>query len=369
MRSVTKAMMAIGIAALFALGLGSVQAEDPVAPATIANDVAAAEAKSTLSVMTYNVEGLPFPLRMGRSNAAHRIADKLRMMREAGLQPHVVVLQEAFGEAQRAIGKAAGYRYIAFGPDAALANTEPMTDRDRAFAAGARFMKGERSGKLMGSGLAILSDYPIVAVQRAAFPAYACAGFDCLANKGVMLATVQVPGVAQPVAVVATHLNSKQASGTSKDRWTYAFQRQVETVGLFLKDHLAAATPYVLAGDLNIGRSPSRTATFEAMLAALPRSTEAGVVRTALRTCLDGGSTQSCLVGTPADVRKSFQHNKDWQAFAPGAGTQVALLGIDAPFGQDARGRMLSDHVGYTAFYRLSAAQPTSGGERVVALR
>jgi endonuclease/exonuclease/phosphatase family metal-dependent hydrolase len=305
---------------------------------------------------------------MGRSSAAHRIGDKLKEMRAAGVQPHVVVLQEAFGEAQHAIGKTAGYRYVAFGPDSGLTNTEQMTDRDRAFAAGARFMKGERSGKMMDSGLAVLSDYPIVSVSRAAFPAYACAGFDCLANKGVMLVMVKVPGVAQPMAVVATHLNSKNASGTGRDRWTYAFQRQVETVGLFLKDHLDAGTPYVLAGDLNIGRSPSRTAMFKAMLAGLPRSTEAGVVRTALHTCLDGGDP-TCTIGAPADVRKSYQRNKDWQAFAPGAGTHVALLGVDAPFGQDQRGRMLSDHVGYTAFYRLTAAQAGQGGDRVVALR
>jgi endonuclease/exonuclease/phosphatase family metal-dependent hydrolase len=368
MRALMTWTVAIGTAAALAIGLGAVQAQDWAAPALVASEVQQ-KAEPTLSVMTYNVEGLPFPLRIGRNNAAHKIADRLMQMRKAGLQPHVVVLQEAFGDAQQSIGKEAGYAFSAFGPDSHLANDEPMSAEDRAFAAKASFFKGERSGKMMGSGLAILSDYPIVSVRKASFPAYACAGFDCLANKGVVLAMVRVPGVAQPVAVVATHLNSKNASGVAKSRWVYAFDRQVQTVGLFLKAHLDAATPYVLAGDLNIGKSPTRTALFETMLAGLPRATQAGVVRTALKTCLSG-TDEGCMVSSTADVRKSFAHNKDWQAFAPGAATSVALLGIDAPFGRDAKGRMLSDHVGYTAFYRLKGVEAGGvGGERVLALR
>jgi endonuclease/exonuclease/phosphatase family metal-dependent hydrolase len=367
MRALTKWTVVIGSAVALAVGLGAVQAQDWAPPTLVASEVQQ-KAEPTLSVMTYNVEGLPFPLRIGRNSAAHHIADRLHQMRDAGLQPHVVVLQEAFGEAQRAIGQEAGYRYIAFGPDSNLANDEPMNPEDKAFAAKASFFKGERWGKVMGSGLAILSDYPIVSVQKLAFPAYACAGYDCLANKGVMLAMVQVPGAAEPVAVVATHLNSKDASGVARSRWIYAFNRQVQSVSKFLQAHLDAGAPYVLAGDLNIGRSPDRTARFETMLAGLPRATEAGVVRTALKTCLSG-TDDGCMVSSPSDVRKSYAHNKDWQAFAPGAATRVALLGIDAPFGEDAKGRMLSDHIGYTAFYRLTGIERAAGGSGVVALR
>lgn len=359
--------VAAGIAGLLglALGLSQVQAQEWTPP--ILDETAArADGASTLSVMTYNIEGLPFPLRMGRNAAAHRIADRLKEMRAAGQQPHVVVLQEAFGDAQRSIGREAGYKYVAFGPSRDLANTEPMSAEDKQFAAGAELMKGERAGKWMGSGLAILSDYPIVSVARAAFPAYACAGFDCLANKGVMMATVAVPGVAQPIAVIATHLNSKNASGVAKGRWTYAFARQVQTMGSFLKANLAPDIPYVVAGDLNIGRSPLRSATFASMLAALPRAAAGGLVRTALATCL-GGTDEGCTVGSPVELRKSFVHNKDWQAYADGGATRVGVLAVDAPFGHDAKGRMLSDHIGYTAFYRLAAAAPA--GATVTALR
>lgn len=367
MRALVKSMAAIGLVATLLLALGDVQAQQWAAP-ILSSPGDQQTAGSTLSVMTYNVEGLPFPLRLGRSDAAHRIADRLREMRVAGLQPHVVVLQEAFGEAQHAIGKDAGYRYTAFGPKRDMVNNEPMSLEDRQFAAGARFLKGERSGKIMGSGLAILSDYPIVSVASVAFPAYACAGFDCLANKGVVLALIRVPGVDQPVAVVATHLNSKNASGVSKARWAYAWQRQVQTASLFLQAQIAAGTPYVIAGDLNIGRSANRSAAFESMLAALPRTLDAGIVRTALKACLSSPS-EGCVVNSPGDLRKSFTHNKDWQAFASGATTGVSLLGLDAPFGHDASGRMLSDHVGYTAFYRLAPVASVGSPVRVAALR
>jgi endonuclease/exonuclease/phosphatase family metal-dependent hydrolase len=369
MRKLAGWVAGIGTVAALLTGLASVQAEEWSPPALVASEVQQ-KAWPTLSVMTYNVEGLPFPVRLGRSTAAHRIADRLRNMREAGLQPHVVVLQEAFGEAQQAIGREAGYRYIAVGPDSRATNNEPMSAEDEDFAAQARFFKGERSGKVMGSGLVILSDYPIRSVRRTVFPAYACAGFDCLANKGVMLAMVDVPGVAQPVAVVATHMNSKTSSHVPEPRHRYAFLRQVATVSNFLKANLSPDTPYVLAGDTNIGKSSPRLAAFQAMLAGLPRSTDAGVIRTALDSCLSG-TDDGCMISSPVEVRKSFAHNKDWEAFAPGAATSVALLGIDAPFGHDAKGRMLSDHIGYTAFYRLKPVETTSrtAGNQVLALR
>ncbi|UAK26225.1 endonuclease/exonuclease/phosphatase family protein [Sphingomonas nostoxanthinifaciens] len=345
--------------------LTGVSAEETLPQASPPALVEARADANTLSVMTYNIEGLPTPVRFGRSDAARRIAEQLAAMRADGAQPHVVVLQEAFGSAQRSIGRKAGYRYVAFGPDRDLVNHEPESDADRAFARRGNFMKGEGIGKWAGSGLAILSDYPIVSVARTAFPTFACAGYDCLANKGVMLAMVQVPGAAQPVAVVATHMNSRQASGVSADRFTYAWMRQSETIGSFLKANLAAGTPYVLAGDTNIGKSVERRAAFEAMLASLPRATDAGVVRTALGTCL--GADSGCALGQAVEVKKAFRRGKDWQAYASGAELAIAPAAIDAPFGHDANGRMLSDHIGYTAFYRLADARPAAGG--VVALR
>ncbi|WP_174274235.1 endonuclease/exonuclease/phosphatase family protein, partial [Sphingomonas bacterium] len=260
--------LTVGVAAALVTVAAVAEAQDGLMPL---NRHAVAPAPTGLSVLTYNVEGLPFPFATGRSGAARRIAERLAALRAEGQQPHVVVLQEAFGSAQQAIGEQAGYRYTALGPDRDLRNDEPMTDADRAFVGHARLIKGETVGKWRGSGLAILSDYPIVRVRRVAFPAWACAGYDCIANKGVLLAEIAVPGSDKPVTVIATHMNSKDASGVSKARWNGAFDRQVETIGKFLTANLDRDAPYVLAGDTNIGKSIPRKAAFEAMLAGLPR--------------------------------------------------------------------------------------------------
>jgi len=339
--------------------MGPAEAQDQVGAAPGATLQQIKGDGPTLSVLTYNVEGLPAPFAWGRSSAAEQIAERLKSLRASGEQPHVVVLQEAFGEAQKSIGKTAGYRYTAFGPGKHFASDEQMTDADRAFAAKARYMKGEDMGKWRGSGLAILSDYPIVAVKKAAFPAWACAGFDCLANKGMLMAEIAVPGVDKPVAVIVTHMNSKNASGVSKDRWTGAFSRQAQSIGTFLAKNLDPSMPYIFAGDTNIGKSPERREWFERAFKSLPRTAANEEVRTALATCLVAKS--ACTVEAPAQAEKSYNRGKDLQVYADGATVKIQPLGIGVPFGANSRGKMLSDHIGYTAVYRLqTVSQPTS---------
>ncbi len=340
-----------GLAAAITAVAGVAEAQDGLAP--IAPSITASMQQG-LSVLTYNVEGLPAPFAWGRASAARQIGLRLAQMRAAGEQPHVVVLQEAFGPVQQEIGQRAGYKYIAFGPDRDLKNDEAMSDQDRVFAAKARYLKGEALGKWRGSGLVILSDYPILRVRKAAFPAFACAGYDCMANKGVLLADILVPGSDKPVSVIATHMNSKQASGVSKERFGYAFDRQAQTIGKFLAANLDPSAPYVFAGDTNIGKSVTRKATLENMFAALPRSVTEPT-RMVLATCLDDASA-ACTITARADTEKAYKHGKDWQVYADGAVTRIRPLAIDVPFGPDKKGRMLSDHIGYTALYRLEPA-------------
>ncbi len=65
-----------------------------------------------LSVMTYNIHGLPWPVAWGRTSAFVQIAQRLGALRAQGRQPHVVLLQEAFTQQAQSIGRAAGYRYV-----------------------------------------------------------------------------------------------------------------------------------------------------------------------------------------------------------------------------------------------------------------
>ncbi|MDK4807533.1 MAG: endonuclease/exonuclease/phosphatase family protein [Novosphingobium aromaticivorans] len=307
----------------------------------------AAEARfdGSLSVLTYNVKGLPWPVALGRNAALESIATRLRDMRLSGRAPQIVVLQEAFtGEAQ-AIGAAAGYRVIVSGPGADTPGSTTMSAADRAYASRARWWKGETEGKFVGSGLQILSDYPVESVHRLAFPAFACAGYDCLANKGAVLATLNIPGMAMPVDVFTTHLNSRRASGVEDDRTIYAYRRQVGSLTQFIRANHDPRNPLIVAGDFNVGSAPPRRTVLFTQVRT--NWTSNGPIRDAF----DAFQQRGGVLGQ--DAAWSFRRARDWQFFSGGTAASLELTGIEVPFGRERSGGMLSDHVGYTVHYRL----------------
>ncbi|TZG29555.1 endonuclease/exonuclease/phosphatase family protein [Sphingomonas montanisoli] len=301
-----------------------------------------------LSVMTYNVEGLPFPARIGRSRSLAAIGERLRELRSVGRQPHIVLLQEAFSEDAAKIGALGGYRYIADGPSRDLAGALPRTAADIAFANEASQLKGEADGKWTGSGLRILSDYPIVGVRRIAFPAFACGGFDCLANKGAVMALIKVPALSAPVAVVDTHLNSRYAAGVSFDRSLYAYHRQVDALSAFLKANYVSGAPLIVAGDFNIGKDKARAAYVEQAATRWWNGAGQTVLPDAMHAC---AADDACAAGLSDDARYSMKRRRDWQFLGHGGGIAFDTRQIATPFGHEADGTMLSDHVGYIAYY------------------
>jgi endonuclease/exonuclease/phosphatase family metal-dependent hydrolase len=308
-------------------------------------------ADSGLSVMTYNVEGLPWPVRLGRDAAIERITERLGALRRLGRQPHIVVLQEAFTDAAKRIGPDSGYRYVAGGPTRDLRAEGSADPTDIAFASLGTHLKGEGMGKLVDSGLQIFSDYPILAVRRAAFPAEVCAGYDCLANKGVVMALVAVPGSPTPLAIIDTHLNSRRAAHVSFRRSLYAYRRQLEALDAFLRSEVPPGLPLILAGDFNVGRDRHRQAAFSAHLADWSRDPKNLPLREALRTCFAPDRPCGTL---PRDASFSRARGRDRQLFIPSNDTAMTVRGVAVPFGHEADGTMLSDHVGYTAYYTLS---------------
>ncbi len=118
-----------------------------------------------VSLLTYNVKGLPWPVAGGRVAALQSIAATLRSMHLRGDAPDIAVVQEAFTEGAREMIRASGYRYAALGPGTdSTTEGRPSTD-ERVFADAARWSVGETEGKFVGSGLAIMSDYPILRVR------------------------------------------------------------------------------------------------------------------------------------------------------------------------------------------------------------
>ena len=74
-------------------------------------------------------------------------------------------------------------------------------------------------------------------------------------------------------------------------------------------------------------------------------------VRAALDTCLQAGAL--CPTDNRSDLAFSQKRGRDYQLFASGGSTNLTLKSMAALFGHDADGRMLSDHVGYAATYRI----------------
>lgn len=313
-------------------GMTVASASPPPRPPEAAPLAFASPASGELTVLTYNVKGLPWPVASGRDQAMARIGERLAAMRREGRQPGVVVLQEAFTPQAKAISSAAGYAWQVQGP---YARSEPGNP------VGGSWYLGETQAAVLDSGLAVFSDYPVLAVERMAFPEGDCAGYDCLAAKGVLLVTLDVPG-AGPVTVAATHLNSRKASGAPFARANAAYSRQVAFLGAALRARRQAPGPLIFAGDFNRGDRPSRIAALDA---ALDPSAEA------LERLADAGRLDGAQRGDFSTIRR---RGRDMQFASDGRMLRVEPIAAHVPFGTESDGTMLSDHLGYVVSYRLT---------------
>jgi endonuclease/exonuclease/phosphatase family metal-dependent hydrolase len=331
----------------FAALCGAMIAFSPAAADTITPSAPAEQAGGAISILSYNVEGLPWPAAHGRRAAADKIAASLEQERLAGSAPHVVALQEAFGRDQKRIGKEAGYNYAAFGPNHRLVSSLAATDDDQRFMHRARAWLGETLGKHANSGLAVFSDYPIVWTKRVAYPGYACAGWDCLANKGALAVALAVPGYSEPVVVIDTHLNSRRASHAASTRSLYAYQRQVGILQNFIDRSSQGAGAVILTGDFNVGLDPLRQAYLGQHLlsaddlALAAEETECG------KHCR--------MLADPATVATvDLKGAKSLIAFRDTAG-DLSPGGRPGTFGRNANGDMLSDHIGLAVRFQSAS--------------
>lgn len=313
---------------------------------------AAKSMEASLSVMTYNVHGLPWPLATGREGAFMRISARLSSLRHANAQPHIIVLQEAFTKEAKQIAPRAGYRFIVNGPSRDLESTVRASRQDAEFANAASFLNGETSGKFLDSGLQIASDYPILSVRRAAFPVFACAGYDCLANKGLLLVTISVPGSATAITVATTHMNSKRASGVSQERSLYAYRRQVAMIDNFIAANRDPNLPIIFAGDFNASNVARRSY----LISKGPLNWSRLPMQSALQNCMaDAAQRGEAINALAATVIK---RGRDWQFYERGVSASVEAVKLVVPFGRERDGTMLSDHIGYGIIYRFQKSLP-----------
>jgi endonuclease/exonuclease/phosphatase family metal-dependent hydrolase len=290
-----------------------------------------------ISVLTYNVRGLPWPLALNRAKALREIGRELAAMREEGRQPDVVLIQEGFRQEVATLVRESGYRYWARGPgrgERTAFEGDVVRARD--------LLKGEGLGKLFNAGLHVLSDAPILEVRTAAYNN--CAGFDCLANKGAMLVRLAPEWSPTPIDVVNTHMNARKASGAPRARTLPAHNGQTRELSAFLKTHRAAAHPLLVGGDFNIRNSPARY-DYDAGQRSFTVVGE---------YCSRPGS--GCGDGAPDSSAKPWLRTQDLQGFRDGA---LRVQPVASRYLFDEGTKRLSDHEAYLVRYRLSWSAQT----------
>lgn len=315
----------------------------PPIPSRLASDGVTRTA--TLSVLTYNVEGLAWPARSGRAAEVRRIGEHLAALRATGKAPDVVLFQEVFsGPAKKAV-LATGYPAIVPGPRRTTPDIRMFRGKlpDRA-----NPRRGEVGLRLTGSGLVIASRYPVLLTRNQGYGRRSCAGLDCLANKGIMLARIAIPGVPAPIDIYDTHMNSRGASRVPAARNLEAHARQATEASAFIDRSHDDRFPIVFGGDFNMRRSHQRWENF----------TRYQPMQLVHRVCMQPGS--GCDVHMSWNGDEPWIDTQDLQFFEPGEGIDIRPVRVDALFDGGFNGPVLSDHHGFMVTYRLTWREPAA---------
>jgi endonuclease/exonuclease/phosphatase family metal-dependent hydrolase len=294
-----------------------------------------------LTVLTYNVAGLPFPAR-GDTRRGMKSIERAWDNEFAEEPPDVTLLQEAFVPSATRLASRVGYRNVLRGPRRLDKPNPRPESAAKEFRQQRRLIKGERWFTLMGSGLVAATDLAVVRKVSQPFGRHSCAGYDCLANKGVMLIEIDIPGMPEPLFVLNTHLNSRRASGVKDERSLYAYRRQVMEIMELLDREWGGRGPLVWAGDLNARGNLDRFTYQEERLPG----------ELAHRYCAD--NPHHCAVRISWDNDEPWLDTQDLQGFLDGQWVWIKPVAITARFDEPVDGRMLSDHDGLEVRWRLS---------------
>ncbi len=306
-----------------------------------------------IMVLTYNVQELPWALVGDRGEDLEAIGQRLKQLRLISAAPQVVVLQEAFGENSPAMLKTAGYKHMVMGPDAAMPRPDPKKPLDPSFVSAISLFSGEGQAPAVSSGLIIASDYPILSVKAMPYPKNTCAGYDCLANKGVMLVRLAVPGMDQPLEVVTSHLNAGKKSGVAPERSLYAHSQQLEAFSDFLGTERTRLSPMIIAGDFNVSHSEGRLVNLRATFKGLGAQAAAAMGKHKYEAKCKLAPA-SCLGELPIRSNVPLVHSLDWQFTIPSGTTSFKPIERVVLFGKEPDGTMLSDHIGYAVRFKLN---------------
>jgi hypothetical protein len=235
---------------------------DPAALPTV-ETLAGGRKAMRLRVLLWNVEGLPWPIRSGRGPKLAAIADWIAKRRAAGLGPDILILHKAFVPEASRIPLAASFDTIIPGPALGAERHAAPAAAPGGYADGGHLWKGEHIGKWLDGGLYVATDLPVTATKSEAFGADSCAGYDCLSNKGGLLATIRLPGAPEPLYLFNTHRNSREPAKVDIPRAEASHLLQTHENDAFLSV-LPASAAMIAAGDFNNYRAGDKAGRFAA---------------------------------------------------------------------------------------------------------
>jgi endonuclease/exonuclease/phosphatase family metal-dependent hydrolase len=313
-----------------------------------------ATAFTEIDVLTYNIEGLPFPARNNRGPDLREIARRLAEFHASGEGPDIILFQEVFSkDAARAVTDA-GYRSIATGP---RTRTPQDPNTEGALPGRRNIFRGEIGRTFTSAGLAIATDYPIMGAGYIPYARQSCAGFDCLSNKGILFAEVAIPGVPGLVDVYTTHMQSQGSSRVIVERHAEAHRRQMNELASYVRSSSPLTDPILIGGDFNMRNSDVRHYTFDRVTAGTSANSPTSLVGNVHRYCSEHRDT--------CDVRQDWSEDQWFRVqnlhlFQSGNVVKVRPIRVEGMFDGGPSGPVLSDHNGFRVVYEFS--WPVSGG-------
>ena len=307
-----------------------------------------ATAYTEVDVLTYNIEGLPFPARNNRGPDLREIARRLAEFRASGEGPDIILFQEVFSKDAARTVTDAGYRSVATGP---RTRTRQDPNTEGALPGKRNIFKGEVGRTFTSAGLAIATDYPIMGAGYIPYARQSCAGFDCLSNKGILFAEVAIPGVPGLVDVYTTHMQSQGSSRVIVERHAEAHRRQMNELAAYVRSSSPLTDPLLIGGDFNMRNSDVRHYTFDRVTADAAERNAIAPVGNVHRYCSEHRDT--------CDVRQDWNDDQWFRVqnlhlFQSGNVVQVRPIRVEGMFDGGPSGPVLSDHNGFRVVYELS---------------
>lgn len=266
-----------------------------------------------LRVMTYNILGTPIP-GLNQTTRYVLMAQALREIRNSSTPPHLIAIQEAFLSGTSVLHEQSGFPHFVKGPAGGAAT--------------------------LGSGLLVLSEFPLAAPQTVVFED--CANWDCYSRKGALHTRIRIPGLSTPLSIYNTHLQADNDafSWEPPSAPYYARITQIRQILGLMENVTTSQTVGIMLGDFNfVVRSDEHA-----------YLTQYGGLRNAAVLCSQRGS---CTGHEEAanNIRSKIDHHLIQKG--PQSSVSIEPIHYETFLTEPYQGVELSDHPAVMMHYRI----------------